>query len=539
MKNLYLSLPIIVLPLIVFAQKGKHQEHNLPPTDPTCGHKPDIDLVIYNGLLAPYGGQEVPKTREKSVGAVTVANLNDTDADGTIDNEDNEVQSINKAGRNEIDLMKLHIRIAGVFPPTAVLELAFTGDIAFWSASTKGVKLMVNAIPVSTLPLTMWVEARACSARTRDISIKARVNGIDYDEVKATAIWVRHIDKYTIRAVNGENNYSPANLGVDAPSLIHGIDETFRSIDGSRYGLGRLGQMPGSAEDGGFGGRILLRFGIMPNDLFTNIRDLGITFDVSRRAQTRTHSMSSGNGGLLRSQDEKDFPLAIEAPNDDTHNLDEDNVPSENLMLFSFDAPSNTYTHISPGSNRYFGQTKSFFKRELQFYEFVRVSFDNDFMVGDKVQGSVCSPFVNWSVNYTLHNEIRNPVGPPYSEDNFVYNQLNSVPAFSPPKLLSGDQRGGIITCIALPNITTCSYFLKYAEATNEWNLTVRDGLGQPTINLGNFAPQITPAGRVWNITHVNRVMITITQDPAQLFSDGTLFLFDVFNDPVILNSMN
>lgn len=210
MKNLYLSFPIVVLPLIVFAQKGKHQEHNLPPTDPTCGHKPDINLVIYNGLLAPYGGQEVPKSREKSVGAVTVANLNDTDADGTIDNE-----------------------------------------------------------------------------------------------------------------------------------------------------------------------------------------------------------------------------------------------------------------------------------------------------------------------------------------DNFVYNQLNSVPAFSPPKLLYGDQRGGIITCVALPNIKTCSYFLKYAEATNEWNLIIRDGFGQPTINLGNFASQITPAGRVWNITHVNRAIITITQDPAQSFSDGTQFLFDVLNDPVLLNSMN
>ena len=62
-----------------------------------------VDLKIYNGQNAI---NPVADEKEETVGAFTVANLNDTDGDGVIDNVDNDVTATAR-GRNEVDLMKI------------------------------------------------------------------------------------------------------------------------------------------------------------------------------------------------------------------------------------------------------------------------------------------------------------------------------------------------------------------------------------------------------------------------------------------------
>ena len=75
----------------------------------------NVDLVIHNGLKGVSGGQEISEADEESKGAVTVANLNDTDGDGggtTADKDDNvvSVSGSNPPGRNEHDLMELTLK---------------------------------------------------------------------------------------------------------------------------------------------------------------------------------------------------------------------------------------------------------------------------------------------------------------------------------------------------------------------------------------------------------------------------------------------
>jgi hypothetical protein len=85
-----------------------------------------VDLVIHNGLkdwvtgTSYSGGQNLEEDEEETTGAVTVANLNNTDGDFDaggneivdVDETDVSVAGMNPPGRNEIDLMKLVVWFA-------------------------------------------------------------------------------------------------------------------------------------------------------------------------------------------------------------------------------------------------------------------------------------------------------------------------------------------------------------------------------------------------------------------------------------------
>lgn len=161
-------------------------------------HLLPVDLTIHNGHGA---AQPVPEKDEETLGAFTVANLNDTDGDGTVDNGDNTVKK-GAAGEDEEDLMKLIVKgpNLGRMKVTVV-----SGNVEFWEKSTKETKIAKqgNAIFIdgADLPKTLWVEATNHSNVLRDIELKLGFEAPDgtltddLDKVKATAVWAEKVYK--------------------------------------------------------------------------------------------------------------------------------------------------------------------------------------------------------------------------------------------------------------------------------------------------------------------------------------------------------
>lgn len=102
---------------------------------------PPVNLSIFDGQ----GGDQVgsgwiidPDRLEETRGAFTVANLNDTDADGILDVNDAAVIATPQ-GENEKDLMKLvlHEPLNYFEEDTGTLRID-SGSIAIYSSATKG-----------------------------------------------------------------------------------------------------------------------------------------------------------------------------------------------------------------------------------------------------------------------------------------------------------------------------------------------------------------------------------------------------------------
>ena len=166
--------------LLITNQITSQTVNYLPPSEGNfdyedCGCKGTINLKIYNGLVSPYGGQNVPETNNEEFfkGAVTVANRNNTNGDfdssgaPIIDFMQNVVTATNGKDRNEIDLMRLDILKTGTFAPAcSIVTIEYSGNIKFWSASNKVSPVNLN-IPISNLPLTIYVEATTRSSTSR------------------------------------------------------------------------------------------------------------------------------------------------------------------------------------------------------------------------------------------------------------------------------------------------------------------------------------------------------------------------------------
>ena len=202
-----------------------------------CGYKPE--LRIFYGLEGNYGGQEVTGSAKTRKGAVTVANLNNTDGDMDIDNVDNDVSvNINGNGRDEVDLMKLIIDVSGTLPGLCkdVVTLTYGGNIKFWEKKTKGTEITNLSFLVSTLPRTIWVEAFAISTSYKDIEIILwDKNNKELDKVKATAIWCEKKMAYISRT----SIPIPRLIGIDQIGL-EGVINKIIPPDGSRYGYGNF-----------------------------------------------------------------------------------------------------------------------------------------------------------------------------------------------------------------------------------------------------------------------------------------------------------
>lgn len=187
-----------------------------PPTRTAEGNlECEIVLDIYDGFYdwvdgVSYSGSGAPKSvnQKFTPGAVTVANLNDTNGSGMgignngVDAQENQVLATPN-GRNEIDLMKLVVRKkdeSGSLPGDVTLTKV-SGSVRLWSTPSKGTEVDISAplpIPISELPKTYYIEATSVSTSLQDIEFSVIYNGNE-DRVRATAVWVENTNHWIER----------------------------------------------------------------------------------------------------------------------------------------------------------------------------------------------------------------------------------------------------------------------------------------------------------------------------------------------------
>jgi len=159
-----------------------------------------LDFDIYQGQ----GGAVVPEASEESVGAFTVANLNDSNYNGTADKDENPVT-------DEKDLMRLDLNKPAPDPAAGTVRIIFTsGSGNVWTTSTKTTQVTNFEVAVTDLPKTWYIEATAPTA-LQGIKIQyefkapSRAVWMEGDKVSATGIWT-DLDamKVSHNAANGE-----------------------------------------------------------------------------------------------------------------------------------------------------------------------------------------------------------------------------------------------------------------------------------------------------------------------------------------------
>ena len=330
-----------------------------------------VNLTIYNGQFAT---DPVPEELDKewTIGAFTVANLNDTDGDGAIDRDDmNGVKRIDERGRNEVDLMRLVIDrpVDG-----ANLLLHVFGSVKIWQESTKETPVPItngliafNDWGTDEPPRTVWVEATAVSGVRQDIQLHL-TNGLDgNDEVRATAVWV---EKVMI-----EHDFkSYADLfGAGKPweNAPEGMKERIAPYGGS--GLRPYSTVPivGGEEGEVVGMRdvILFKWQVFPEEMGSYNGVTGenaVNFDVTRRADTRAWTPNMLNEMAPNAEEDgTPIPIENETPNDDGKESDEWDNPPYDDYLYNYDAPG------WPGETLLYSRLVV----RSNFEEFVRVTF--------------------------------------------------------------------------------------------------------------------------------------------------------------------
>lgn len=341
-----------------------------------------LDIGIANGQGA---ASLVPDDREETVGAFTVANLNDTDGDGIVDSDtaDTAVNpSTVAAGFKEVDLMRLEIN--GPSVGRVKVTASGGGSVSFWKKSTKedpipttGGAFYLNG---TDLPATVWVQAAAASTTVRDILIQLGYeddNGHtdpNADRVKATAIWVDNTQVVTTTQPLTKDGV-PVGWDLDRTATIKHFKDRYNS---------KFGVFDARPDHPWFSAAIGFEFLVKPPGIG---KEPGVIFDITRRKENRLWGQDSK--GWQLDLDWQVFPDAPDAPNDDRYTEDEDDVPA-NDHIYSIDNPSNSI--VAPPVFRVV--------KRGNFSEYVRVKLNGVIFanVRGQVEGSRCSYFRNWQM---------------------------------------------------------------------------------------------------------------------------------------------
>lgn len=333
---------------------------------------------IYSGSSGDGGKQDGKKVSDDAIGAFTVANLNDTDGDGTVDKDDPIVKGTKK-GRDEVDLMRLVLVPQKPDGANKITVTVVKGKVKFWNHSHKEKEIDVTLNAFTPGGGHLWVEATDPSAELRDIEIKVEYKGVA-KTVRATAVWA------TMTAAAHDTKSA---------------DDLFKADDWK--------DMPSPPKDrvllfGGTGLRppaktgvrnlIAIQFTVYPKGVG---KEVGVSFDLTRQAEAKSWD-KTGDKVSKGLDDPPLSSLAVEEANDDPHPaIDESNIPDEKDRLYVEDPPG-------PPSEV---ANDDVFVMRMNAREFVRVRFDGKDHVGDGMSGSRCSSYYDWHVRHHLTKNVK------------------------------------------------------------------------------------------------------------------------------------
>lgn len=521
-----MRLFLLILSFLFCAKLAFGQENKLGvlPLEPKfeyvdCGCAGNIVVKIFNGLYPPYGGDEV--IDKIGIGAVTVANLNDTDGDDPQNNNiylDKDDLIVRPSpglgfGRNEVDLMKFIVDIDGILPQDCdkKIKLELNGPLKLWKTSDKVTEELKREFQVGELPLTLYIETTEMSVSVRDMSIKTFFANKIIDEAKITSIWCGLSKTYCDRTITSIPQY------LDKKSVIDYITKAESYYDLSKSGFGSFTKK--NLYDDDFGGRYILEIFHSPR----NLDNLDITFDLTQRVEVKDKNLPTGqNNFVFRIEN---FPVQVELPNDASHNFNDDSEPKNSFMYY-WDQPSHAGIHSLSGIN-------AFVSRDLNFQTFCRLSINNKsaFEFGkvnlENIISSRCSNYDKWELKYLLKSEndddifYPNELDDPYNSDYHKYKMVSSIPDHSFPIRNSLSSGNGIINIMLHNNSITAGYALKFQSSV--WYL-IED--------LKNTIASSTFINGKWVIYVPNKLNIEITIGSIP-FNDGAEFYFNVINEPI------
>ena len=323
--------------------------HEIMAAEASNGKLIEIDLDIFNGQ----DGAEVPDDKEVTIGAFTVANINNTD-----DNSDAKgapgIDRDQATVPGEVDLMKMIIRkpsrnIAG----KKLILTKERGSAKVYMASTKGTEV---ALPHEYTyeeigeGVTLWVEATAASVTVRDIEFKIVYSTAD-DNVKATGIWALR---------SSFKNKTTDLFWPEAKSPPKGIFD-----QRGKFGLVPPGPFPVGITNG-----MGMSFDIEPIGVSS---EPGVKIDISRQVEFRAWFV---DGGEISHTEGLKWPSG-DISNDDALDDDEGVAPPN----------STVYVVDFPGLKEARAVSEQFILR-INANEFVRIRVDDKRPTGNVLSGS-------------------------------------------------------------------------------------------------------------------------------------------------------
>ncbi|MCI0361548.1 MAG: hypothetical protein L0211_23945 [Planctomycetaceae bacterium] len=330
----------------------------------------ELDLIIHDGQTK----KEVLPPDEDKTGAVTVANMNDTDADGHTDNTDpNGVEETrtgaDRHGRNEVDLMKLIIKKPDpYFPGTPVTVLVNAPAKAqLWKDELK--KIPLPEYNVTTGNATwdvwgagdkkeVWVEILTPSDEVADISLTLFHGTHEPDVVKATGVWA-----WTTAEIFSDTNWDALAGTIWRTQM----DQKLQNDVEAYGGTGKRGPMlMTGSTDQVIRNVMAMRFTVTPTDVSTVLSR--VKFDITRQKELKDWTQTPEEL-VPMPKETVPWPQLWEVGNDDKDNTDESPAVLEGGHMFVVDDPRLPDLQTPPLT--YWQRW-----RYLNFREFMRVRFD-------------------------------------------------------------------------------------------------------------------------------------------------------------------
>jgi hypothetical protein len=353
-----------------------------------------VNITIHDGQSGP----AVPDDVEVSLGAFTVANLNDTDGDGNEDRNDNAVLAYTQTvggvqkvrGIDEVDLMQLVVdRPANYVPGTGVyLHVLGIGeeDVRFWKKPTKEEAISIDensftagiGFAAGEMSRTLWVELRWYSLQIRCIEIEARYGGAS-DKVAVTGVWA-------IKEAHDSAGTAAAALFASEPWSNLPASSPIR-----RYvtALGSTGKIDLYREPS-VRNVIIQAWKPLPEGI---LNEPGLAFDITRRKHTLAAVYL---GDVYVDGITEPYPDKLDEANDELVGDETDEDGPYGGLLFVLDGPGldGLPAMTVPTGRRFYGDN---------FEEFVRVRLDGTRPSGNTLDGSRASDKFKWySHSYIL-----------------------------------------------------------------------------------------------------------------------------------------